>query len=92
MPRSVFKGLNWSSKLNKEKDKVNRDRSSIEKEIRDLVVDLESRKTRLEVYKDNIDKLEASLKSLAISFSLRFFRDFSLSSWSFWALYLALKT
>lgn len=52
------------AKLNKEKDKVNRDKSSIEKEIRDLIVDLESRKTRLEVYKDNIDKLDASSKSL----------------------------
>lgn len=51
------------ARLNKEKDKANRAKSSIEKELRDLLVDLESKKTRLDLYKANIDKLEESIKT-----------------------------
>ena len=51
------------ARLNKEKDKANRVKSSIEKELRDLLVDLESKKTRLDLYKANIDKLEESIKT-----------------------------
>ena len=51
------------ARLNKEKDKANRAKSSIEKELRDLLVDLESKKTKLDLYKANIDKLEESIKT-----------------------------